>query len=407
MMKEYFLIINIYFMRKTILLVTVLFLSATVIYLNSCKKADSTAFPDTGIVSKVKSWLDNQKSKDKPTVSAKIQMLEDNLNFSALRSEQFSGNEYFIIIPVNKNYKSGNNAGKDPVNNLLLFISKSGVIRRGNIVQFIPDDRQKNPAVPANTFFNYFNSQSLGCNGKFSFLNIVDQLQYEFKYENGKFSSFGVVKSRQSSRGQNNRENEMQCFDRYLITTSYYDDGTIEVQEEYLYTFCVCVFGSPCDQLDGGGGDSANNCCIPDSDVHWSSSAAADGGVLHCGRETISTTTGLPTKLCAVDWTYNPNNLAFWSWKYKSTEQSNVEKIGTEWKFIIGGTTHVSTALDGSIPPCIEFNHTINATTPFIRTDRKEASMRLDYTNSLKITCWILSPTSTETLSSETHWFAP
>ncbi len=392
-------------MRPKFLLVTAVVLSSSVIYFNSCKKADTQDSPGTNkeINSKVNSWLDDRKSQTKPITNANIERLKKSMDFSRLRFEELNKDEDLLIIPINKDFKSIMNKDKYQINNLVLWINKSGTITKGNLVQFIPSDNQMSTTVPVNTFAKIFNGKNLDCDGKFVFLTAADWLLYELTFEKGKIHSYGVAKLKENRTSNARLET---CILWYLTITLYYDDGSTEV---YEYDLGIECFGEGVpeqpqgDEAGGGGPD----CCFDDPNVNYSSSAISDGNGLNCGSETINPATGLPMKQCTYTWDYNTNSLLFYQWKYKSFERSDIEKVGTDWKFIVGGTTHTSSVLNGTLPPCVNFTHTVNSSIPSISADRRQAGMRLRYTNSFKITCWEWSPIRSETQTSEAFWPAP
>jgi len=393
-------------MRKTILVMTVVFLSSSVMYFNSCKKADTQNSPVTNkdIISKVNIWLDNRKSENKPITNENIERVRKSLDFSRLRFEELNKYQDVLIIPINKSFKSILNKDKDPVNNLVLWINKSGTITKGNLVQFIPADNQIMADVPANTFTKIFNGKNSDCDGKFVFLTPADWLLYELTYENGKIHSYGLAKLKENKSGNARLET---CILWYLTITLYYDDGSTEVYEYDLDIQCFGEGVPEQPQGDESGGGDGQDCWFDGPNVNYSSSAISESNGLSCGNETINPATGLPMKQCTFTWDYNTNTLLFYRWKYKSFERSDIEKVGTDWKFIVNGTTHSSSVLNGTLPPCVNFTHTVNSSTPSISADRRQASMRLRYTNSFKITCWDWSPIRSETLTSEAFWPAP
>src|SRR5258705_11082126 len=80
-----------------------------VIIFNSCKKDEvknqfSESFKKPGL--EVNSWLDSKKSQNKPNLRSNIDLLQENLDFSKQRYEDYEGGDKLLIIPVNKQYNS-------------------------------------------------------------------------------------------------------------------------------------------------------------------------------------------------------------------------------------------------------------------------------------------------------------
>jgi hypothetical protein len=148
--------------------------------------------------------LNNEKSKATKDRPAKIQSLQDNLVFSGLRFEELNEGERLILIPVGKYFKSVNNKDNNPFNYLLLILDKTNNIRKGNIVQYVTPDGKTATAVPTNTFYKFYNLKILGCDGKFTFLTITDDLLYEMKYEKGSLKTYSEVNQKQNASGKAN-----------------------------------------------------------------------------------------------------------------------------------------------------------------------------------------------------------
>src|SRR6266700_1207895 len=253
-------------MRKSILFKTLL-MYALIISFNACRKEAS---PDkltlhsaqAEITAKVNAWLDNQKSSINQEINTRIKSLKENLDITRARFEMLSDKEQFLIVPVTDNFKPINNRGNNPVNNLLLIVNESGEIRKGNIVQYVPDNSQIGHEVPQNTFFKMFNEKSIDCNGAFRFLSIMDTYLYELKYENGALHSYGLMQPKMKTVTTNSTNSD--CVDWYIVTTYFYEDGTSDRDWEYIGTTCDgCPPNDPrvaqsflCgDGAGGGGGD--------------------------------------------------------------------------------------------------------------------------------------------------------
>src|SRR6266700_880580 len=256
-------------MRKSILFKTLL-MYALIISFTACRKEAS---PDkltlhsaqAEITAKVNAWLDNQKSSINQEINTRIKSLKENLDLTRARFEKLSDKEQFLIVPVTDNFKPINNRGNNPVNNLLLIVNESGEIRKGNIVQYVPDNSQIGHEVPQNTFFKMFNEKSIDCNGAFRFLSIMDTYLYELKYENGALHSYGLMQPKTKTVTTNSTNSD--CVDWYLVTTYFYEDGSTNTDWEYLGTTCGgCAPSDPtvqqsflCGDSGGGAGPDPND----------------------------------------------------------------------------------------------------------------------------------------------------
>jgi len=257
-------------MRKLTLLLILVCLGGTFIFFYSCKK-DTTPHPstDNATVAKVDNWLDEQKKGKLPNRISNIELLKTNLDFSNLRFENSGNGEQLLIIPVNDNFKTTTELDKGDGINLVLFINASGNIRSGNIVLFTPSNGQSNK-VPANTFYNIFNTAQPGSDGKFQFLAVSGTPQYVLDYKDKHLVSSGAFQSKENADSLSRSDGT--CVSWYLVTSYFNASGKV-VQEiwEYLYTTCAGTCGSNkymsfCagDAIgggSGGGSSAASNGC--------------------------------------------------------------------------------------------------------------------------------------------------
>lgn len=249
-------------MRHLISYQIILFYAVMLVFLNGCQKEKSSGHssPENQSGKKVNAWLDSNISGN-TLRNERIKALKDNLDISKLSVEDLDQGEKMIIVPLKRGFVSNINKETDPINNLLLFVDKNGSIRKGNIVQYIPDTGGSHSSVPANTFYAIFNDKPVEASGRYTYLSIFDKFQYEMQYQNGSVLSFGIMKSKDKEPGGSDRENQL-CIDWYLITTYYYADGTTHTDEEFIGTSCYgsCLPGELCDELDptevGGNGGS-------------------------------------------------------------------------------------------------------------------------------------------------------
>ena len=124
------------------------------------------------IVQKVNDWLDNETVSVTKGKKANIELLKNNLDLSHLRVEQSGEQEKIIVIPVKYEFKKVKHVDNNKIPNLVLVVDKSGNIRKGNLVLYIPTKGEVLAKVPDNTFYHIFNTGKPECNGMFKFLSI-------------------------------------------------------------------------------------------------------------------------------------------------------------------------------------------------------------------------------------------
>jgi hypothetical protein len=154
--------------------------------------------------------------------SENVELLKDNLDISRLRIEQSEEQEKIVIIPVKKEFKTLKNIDKNAILNLVLILDKSGNVRKGNLVLYLPENGQVNNKVPDNTFYNILNTGKPDCNGKFRYLSVTGKRLHELEYQNGHLKSFGNFKDSSINNGTG-RTNS--CIDWYWVYTWYDEWG--------------------------------------------------------------------------------------------------------------------------------------------------------------------------------------
>ena len=91
------------------------------------------------MISKVNGWLDKQKSPTQPNKAANIDLLKENIDFTAIKFEELNQNEKLSNNPINEEYEIKKSIDKKTIFVLLLVKDKSGNIIHGNIVLYLPD----------------------------------------------------------------------------------------------------------------------------------------------------------------------------------------------------------------------------------------------------------------------------
>ncbi|HMK25076.1 MAG TPA: hypothetical protein VK483_03535 [Chitinophagaceae bacterium] len=299
-----------------------LLIFATMVIFNSCKKEvkqetlQDTMAANKGTIDKVNAWLNNEKSKATKDRPAKIQSLQDNLVFSDLRFEELNSGERLILIPVGKYFKSVNNKDNNPFNYLLLILDKTNNIRKGNIVQYVTPDGKTATAVPANTFYKFYNLKTLGCDGKFTFLTITDDLLYEMKYEKGSLKTYSEINQKQKASGKGNGTHELQCYTVWWVTFSEY--GT---NWEFLYAYC------------------------DEGECQETRQVSGKGFALNCGGDP-----GPETEIAVAaqrDWIVAQNSFGYWL-VYSTESFTGIKKASESGGGHFTGISHLSSGIIGT-----------------------------------------------------------
>lgn len=264
-------------------LLTLFFLLTFTMIFTSCHKeylVHEEKSLQADVSEKVNIWLDKQKlsginAKDSVTnakvngtntkvsgtnKNANIELLKQNLDFSAAKTEQRDKDFDFLIVPVKEELKTKKNLNKNSTLNVLFVMDKAGNIKWGNIVYFLPADGKKRDAFSSNTFQNIFNNKPVNDNGMFKFLSISGTWIYQLEYKNGKLYSNGIIKTNEVNGTQKTNST---CIDWYLVTTYHYSDGSSYQTSEYVGTTCDGCdnlnYESLCPGGDGGGGSGSND----------------------------------------------------------------------------------------------------------------------------------------------------
>lgn len=234
-------------------------LLATALFFTACNKQDAESKPGSLdnplMTSKVHAWLDSKQSANAPR-NERVRTIRENLDFSQLFTEELNEKEKLIVIPIKSGFVANTNKADRPVNYLVLVMDKGGDINKGNLVQYIPENKQAGTPLPHDAFFLLYNAEDVTTDGRFVLLSIFDRFLFEASYKDGQRVSFAEMRPKDKQRNTAAKEAKT-CIDWYLITTYYYLDGTREIREEYLYTTCSdssCQPNELCDEFEGGTG---------------------------------------------------------------------------------------------------------------------------------------------------------
>ncbi len=203
-----------------------------------CRKEISDQYGSTKLTvsvlnSKVNNWLDKQQAQAGVGRKEKIKQLQQSLDFEKLHIEALSADEQLIIVPVKNEYKTVNNQDR-PVSNTAVFIlDKTGEVRKGNVMQYTSGIADGNNSFSDNTITKIYNRQKIDYSGKFTLLSVFDRFEYELTYKNGNLLSTGYMQPNATANGRTSS-----CIAWYLVTTTFYSDGSQETSETFLGTTC-------------------------------------------------------------------------------------------------------------------------------------------------------------------------
>jgi hypothetical protein len=193
----------------------------------------SANFTAVVLSSKVNNWLDKQQAQAATGRKEKIRQLQQNLDFDKLHIETLNSSEQLIIVPVRIEYKTINNKD-NPVSNTAVFIlDKAGEIRQGNVMQYASGITDSDNSLPNNTIAKIYNNQKIEGSGKFTLLSVYDKFEYELTYKAGNLQSTGYMQPNAAANGRTSS-----CIAWYLVTTTFYSDGSQETTETFLGTTC-------------------------------------------------------------------------------------------------------------------------------------------------------------------------
>ena len=331
-------------MRKLSFSSTALLLLSIIFLLNACQKESSQVVAEINsnqaIKAKVNLWLTEQKTVADESKRPNIELLKENLDFSQLRIEKYDAGEQIIILPVRDEFKKAKHVADNKIPNLVLIMDKSGNIRKGNLVLYIPKNGEIVNKVPENAFYDIFNTGTPKANGLFKFLGIGGGQIYQLEYNNGKLISSGLMKK---GSGLSNRTESEGCIDWYLVTTYYYTDGTTSQTEEYVGRTCG---NNECEDVEcldpgsgggggGGGGDLEYHIAAFKSNFEINSASEEQSSVL------LSETSDIRTK--QYTWTCGKALLI----KAKSLEYGTHKKVNNEWQWET--LEHQSVSINGVV----------------------------------------------------------
>ena len=238
-----------------------------------CRKND-TPQSKTLSTGKILAYLEAQKIKpgEKPAASrsnANIDILEKNLDLTAVKNEQLDKKYNLLVVPVNDEALEAYHLDKTASLTLILMTEKSGKIRSCTVIYFQPTDGHKCRSFPENTFGHLLSGKTVEVDGTYKMITETGKWLSQFQIKNHKLFSLGTVQQKSnSSRGT---QITGSCVDWYLVTTYFYSDGTTSREEMYLGTTCPgdcggSDFATLCSSGGDGGGTGSSGDGNPQPD---------------------------------------------------------------------------------------------------------------------------------------------
>ncbi|MBL7733757.1 MAG: hypothetical protein JNM88_21480 [Chitinophagaceae bacterium] len=197
----------------------------------SCTKKDEikTTHLTNSRVAEIRLWLSEKASKIRTTEEKnRFADLNRHLQYEKLKTEELKNGEKMILVPVDTLYTSGLISQNNAALVLLLFETKSGAIKKGNLVHYQSPTVNHYSRIPVNSFQNLYRSLPMpDCSVKF--YTLTERFLYDFTYQNGTLQQFDVLKSHKKAI-----PTEDGCIDWYLQT---YENGIL-VSEVYVFSTC-------------------------------------------------------------------------------------------------------------------------------------------------------------------------
>lgn len=169
-----------------------------------------------------------------------IEILKKSIDFRDVREYQLRTNEKALVAKVNdlENFEEGEMV-------VALLMMNEGVIVRSYLVSF--DEMSR---------FNLFDrllvsvinmhKVDVAYSGRMTVYNPFQQLLMFNTYDNGRLTEHGQA-NKLFEQSDENKANG--CTEWYLITTTYYSDGSTSTSADYLYTTCTGGSGG-CEQTE-------------------------------------------------------------------------------------------------------------------------------------------------------------
>jgi hypothetical protein len=208
-------------------------------FIFSCKKnQDETRLDELSKIEtaeKVSTWLSSLICPTKDENNQPLRNLKNYLQLNDLSIEKRNDKENLVVIPIKKDFKTEYNHDKDLLMYMVATIKEDGSISGSNIVQYISTNGERS-SLPANTFARIYTYKNIEVDGRFVMLSLAGAFTFDLTFEEGKLRQVRET-NKKDSKSSTQREGET-CYDFYLETTHYYDDGSTYTTTEYLGRTC-------------------------------------------------------------------------------------------------------------------------------------------------------------------------
>jgi hypothetical protein len=228
----------------------------TLLLVFGCKKNSEENTVDSKLENKVIEWINKQQGSNDVKRTAIANEIKLNLEIDKSWLNSYEKGETILTIPIKSSCKLTNNKDKNPTNYLVLFQDINNKIRSGYIWQALPG-----ATITKNTIANIYNHKEEDLDGTYALLGLHDTYIQESTYEKNHLKKLDLPISKSITNTRTNTT----CYDWYLITTTYDENGNVVSQSEsYLTTTCYGVTLSgvnPVETIstianDGSGGGS-------------------------------------------------------------------------------------------------------------------------------------------------------
>ena len=127
------------------------------------------ASPEADYARQVTTWLNGLRDSGQISATNKV-LLQNALLLKELRYENVNDSISFLVVPLAETLQLVNSATLSPFNYLVLEVTQSGKISKGNIIQFVSPNKQRT-ALQQNQLATVFGHRSNSLTGDLVVLN--------------------------------------------------------------------------------------------------------------------------------------------------------------------------------------------------------------------------------------------
>lgn len=246
-------------------------------------------------------FLNSTKADNSEENVVLIDQLESDLNFFRIEALPLANGQIVLIADTKNN--------TDKVHKILFFKSETTPIFKVNRISFSDSQSSNNYN---NLLKSFLNRNTHSYSGKVEINNLYNNLLFFNKFDNGRLTAKGVVKS-DAAKGSTGGKTQG-CTAWYLITTNFYSDGSTETTQEYLGTTCNCEQNSTRSEgIKTCGGEAGSNGGAPtlpytanEGDEFWLLSPNGTQRLMRwtcfdSGCSWVTIVTNLPEAVCEAD----------------------------------------------------------------------------------------------------------